>query len=165
MIRAATYQDAPAIMAMIRTQHSRSKYAGRCGISESALAHVVTQMIAQQNQYGPQGSLVLVAENSGEPVAFIAGILDRIYQIGDKLSAQDLFFVNERGSVSDTIKLLDGYIAWAKSIRACIEVTISWTDTLPGAERIAKLFGRKGFSKTGEMFEIRKEPAALARAA
>jgi hypothetical protein len=165
MIRKATFADAPAIMAMIRTQHERSKYASRCDIAEPVLQHTVTAMIAQQGQIGPQGSLVLVAEEGGEPVAFIAGVLDRVYQIGKKLTAQDLFFINERGSVGDTLRLLDGYVEWARSIRAVLEIVISWSDALPGAEDVAKLYARKGFSKCGEMFEIRTDAEAVGEAA
>jgi hypothetical protein len=165
VIRKATFADAPALIELVRTQHARSKYAGRCAIAEPVLQHLVTQMIAQQGQIGPQGSLVLVAEQTGEPVAFIAGILDRVYQIGKKLTAQDLFFVNERGTVGDTLKLLDGYIAWARSIRAVLEIVVSWSDTLPGAEQVAKLYERKGFSKCGEMFEIRTDAEAVGEAA
>src|SRR4051812_12808807 len=115
MIRRATFDDAPALMRLIRAQHARSKYAGRCRIAEPALEHLVTAMIAQQNQTGPQGSAVFIAERDGKVTGFIAGILDRVYQIGSKLAAQDLFFINE-GSVGDTLKLLDEYMAWARSI-------------------------------------------------
>lgn len=165
MIRPATFADAPALMALIRTQHERSKYAGRCRISEPALEHLVTAMIAQQNQIGPQGSCVFVAEQDGAVVAFIAGILDRIYQIGTKLAAQDLFFVNEGGSVGDTLKLLDCYVGWARSIRAVLEIVVSWSDTLPGAEQVAKLYERKGFAKCGEIYEMRTDAEALGEAA
>jgi hypothetical protein len=154
VIRKATFEDAPALMALIRTQHARSKYAERCRIAEPALQHLVTSMIAQQGQIGPQGSLVLVAEQDGKVVAFIAGVLDRLYGIGAKLRASDLFFVNEDGSVGDTLKLIDGYIAWARAIRAVLEISLSWVDTLPGAERAAGLFAHKGFTKTGEVWEI-----------
>lgn len=165
MIRKATYQDAPAIMAMVREQHSRSKYAERCRIAEPALQHLVSALIAQQGQIGPQGSCVFVAENTGEPVAFIAGVLDRVYSIGAKLKAQDLFFVNERGTVGDTMRLLDAYVGWARAIRAVLEISVSWTDTLPGAERVAKLYARKGFVKSGEVFEIATDAAAVGEAA
>lgn len=165
MIRSATFADAPALMALIRAQHARSKYAGRCRIAEPALEHLVTSMIAQQNQIGPQGSCVFVADKDGQPVAFIAGVLDRVYCIGAKLKAQDLFFVNEGGTVGDTLRLLDAYIAWARSIRAVLEISVSWTDTLPGAERVAQLYGRKGFRKSGEVFEIAKDEAQQEEAA
>lgn len=155
MIRKATYQDAPAIMALIRANHLRSKYAAY-RIAEPALQHVVAAMIAQQGQMGPQGSCVFVAERDGEPVGFIAGILDRIYGIGSKMCAQDLFFINE-GGVGETLRLLDAYIAWARAIRAVLEIKVSWNDALPGADRVAKLYAHKGFAKCGEVFEIRTD--------
>lgn len=160
MIRRATFADAPALMELIRRQHARSKYAGRCEIAEPQLQHLVAGMIAQQNQIGPQGSCIIVAEENGEPVAFIAGVLDRVYQIGKKLAAQDLFFVNEGGTVGDTLKLLDEYLAWARGIRAVLEIKVSWTDTLPGAEAVAKLYQRKGFAKCGEVYEIKTDAQA-----
>ena len=165
MIRRATFNDAPAIMALIRSQHARSKYAARCAISDNALEYLVAQMIGQQGQIGPQGTCVFVVEKAGKPVGFIAGILDRVYQIGRKLTAQDLFFVNEGGSVADTLKLLDEYIAWAQSIRAVLEIVVSWSDTLPGAERLAQLYTRKGFTKSGEMYEMRTDAEAVGEAA
>jgi hypothetical protein len=164
MIRKATYQDAPAIMALIRAQHARSKYATRCRINDASLEHLVTALIAQQGQIGPQGSCLFVAEENGEPVAFIAGVLDRVYGIGAKLTANDLFFVNEGGGIGDTLHLLDHYIVWARSIRAVLEIKLSWTDTLPGAEQVAKLYQRKGFTKSGEIYEMRTD-AAQAEAA
>lgn len=165
MIRPATFTDAPALMGLIRAQHERSKYAGRCRIAEPALEHLVTAMIAQQGQIGPQGSCVLIAEKNGKPVGFIAGILDRVYAIGAKLAAHDLFFVNEGGSVADTLKLLDGYVAWARSIRAVLEIRVSWTDTVPGADRVSRLYGRKGFAKCGEVFSVDTDADAAKEAA
>jgi hypothetical protein len=165
MIRKATYDDAPAIMALIRAQHARSKYATRCRINDASLEHLVTAMIAQQGQIGPQGSCLFVADDNGKVVAFIAGVLDRVYQIGAKLTAHDLFFVNEDGGVGDTLHLLDHYIGWARSIRAVLEIKLSWSDTLPGAEQVAKLYQRKGFSKCGEVYEVRTDAQALGEAA
>lgn len=159
-MRKATFQDAPAIMQLLRDQHTRSKYASRCRIAEPQLQHLVTSMIAQQGQIGPQGTCVFVCDNAaGEPVAFIAGILDRVYMIGAKLKAQDLFFCNEGGSVKDTLQLLDGYVNWARSIRAVLEINVSWNDTMPGADRVAQLYARKGFRKSGEIFEIATDEA------
>jgi GNAT superfamily N-acetyltransferase len=164
MIRRATFDDAKALIQLIREQHAASKYAGRCPIAEPALANLVTNMIAQQGQIGPQGSAVFVAERDGKVVGFLAGVLDRVYQIGKKLAAQDLFFVNN-GTVGDTMALLDAYVAWAVSIRAVLEIVVSWSDTLPGAEKVAKLYERKGFSKCGELYEMRTDAEAVGEAA
>jgi hypothetical protein len=150
MIRRATFDRRPAIMALIRDAARALEICQPLPYRRAALEHLVTAMIAQQGQIGPQGSCVFVAVRDGKAVGFIAGILDRVYQIGKKLVAQDLFFVNE-GAVGDTLALLDEYVAWARNIRAVLEIVVSWTDTLPGAERVAQLYSRKGFIKSGEI--------------
>lgn len=155
MIRPARFQDAPAIERLIRSQHERSKYAHRVEISDKALSTLVQGMIAQMGQHGPQGSHVSVAVRDGRIVGFIAGVLDRVYHIGKKLTANDLFFINENGTLGDTIKLLDSYVEWAKANPKVLEIVVSWSDTLTGAERVADLYRRKGFAKSGEMFEMR----------
>jgi hypothetical protein len=47
----------------------------------------------------------------------------------------------------------------------CIEVILSWSDTLPGAERMAEIYRRKGAVKSGEMWEIALDAAAVEEAA
>lgn len=155
MIRPARFQDAPAIERLIRDQHARSKYAGRVEISDKALNQLVMAALAGMTQSGPQASHVSVAVRDGKIVGFIMGTLDRVYHIGKKLTANDLYFVNEGGTTGDTLKLLDAYVAWAKSNPKVLEVMVSWADTLPGAGRVAELYRRKGFQKSGEMFEMR----------
>lgn len=157
MIHPATTANAKAIKALIRRQHLGSKYADRCGISDKALDGIVDGMIAQQNQHGPQGSYVAVALQDGIVTGLLAGVLERVYHIGDKLTAADLFFVNESGKVGDTLALVDAYVAWARRNRRVIEIMLSWNDALPGADRVAKLFTHKGFAKTGEMYELRAD--------
>jgi hypothetical protein len=154
MIRPARHQDVPAIERLIRRQHAASKYAGRCGIAPKALTAYVEGAIASINARGPSATHLAVIERGEEVRGFIMGVLSRIYQVGDKLEANDLFFVNE-GLPSDSFKLLDSYIAWARSHRPVIEIKLSWTDTLPGAGRVAELYRRKCFVKVGEIFEMR----------
>jgi hypothetical protein len=141
---------------MIRDHYPRSKYAGRVRINDASLDHVITSLIGQQNQIGVQGSLVLLAENDGKLTGFIAGILDRIYLFGAKLKANDVFFVNT-GPASDAAKLFDGYVNWARSIRAVEEIRATWTDILPESSKVAKLYARKGFAKTGEIYALAME--------
>lgn len=151
MIRKATQQDAPAIERLLRSTHARSKYAGIVGLSDRALADLVMYMIAAQGQNGPQGSYVAVAEEKGKVVGFIAGVLDRIYHFLKQMRAADLFLINE-GSPRNLPALVDGYMAWAIANPKVHEITLSWTDTVPGGERIAKLFERKGMTKMGEIY-------------
>lgn len=159
MIHRATPFNTKAIEALIRAQHPRSKYATRCNISDSALRTAVSSLISQQQHHGPQGTYAAVAIHDGKVTGFMGGMLSRVYMIFDKLVAQDAFLIND-GDPRDTFALIDGYLAWAKENRRVIEINLSWTDTLPGAERIGDLYGRKGFSKIGEIYEMRVEPVA-----
>ncbi len=161
MIRRALPQDMKGVERLIRAQHAASKYASRVDISDKALESLLLGMFAQMGQNGPQGSHIAVAVRDGAVVGFIAGVLDRVYHMGVKLTANDLFFVNE-GTPADTFGLIDSYVAWAKANPKVIEAVLSWSDTVPGAERVAALFVRKGFAKSGEMFEMRLDAEEVA---
>lgn len=165
-MRPATLSDAPQLMALIRSAHSRSKYAdGRCNISDVWLQQVVCGMIASQGQKGPQATCVFVVEREGKIVAFMAGIVDRVYHFLTKLKAQDLFLINEGGKTGDTLKLVDAYIAWARAVPAVLEICLSWTDTMPGSDRLPALCKRKGFEKSGEIWEIYTDAESAREAA
>lgn len=156
MIRAARSTDVPLLLAMLHEMHAASKYAGRVEISDKAADALLMSAIASQGQHGPQASHVIIAEQDGKPVGFMVGVLDRVYHIGNKLTANDLFlYVRPNSGVRPVIALIDSYIAWASGKRAVVEIMLSWSDALPGAADIAALYGRKGFTRSGEMFEMR----------
>jgi hypothetical protein len=99
---------------------------------------------------------VAVAEEDGKVVGFMAGVLDRVYHVGSKLVANDAYLVVRPGAkAAHSLQLIDGYVAWAQGIRAVLEIKLSWTNTLPGAARAAKIYERKGFAAVGEIYEMR----------
>lgn len=156
MIRNARHQDIPAIMAMLHEMHAESKYRGRVGISDKAAENLLMSAIAMSGQRGPQGTHVIIAEKDGEPVGFMVGSLDRVYHIGDRLTANDIFlYVRPGNGIRPVLGLIDSYTEWASSIRAVVEIVLSWSDTMTGAAAIAPLYARKGFVKSGESFEMR----------
>jgi thiamine kinase-like enzyme len=122
-------------------------------------------MVAGQRQNGPQASFVKVIEKGDEVVGFIAGVLNRVYNIGEKLCASDVFLVNEGKSLKDTLQLIDLYIEWARSNPKVIEVGLSWSDALPNARDIASIYRRKGAHLVGEQYEIRLDVGAERAAA
>jgi hypothetical protein len=164
MIRPACFRDVPAIERLIRAQHAASRYAASVPISGKALSALALSMVAQMGQHGPQGSHVAVAVRDGRVAGFIAGVLQRVYSVGTKLEAVDLFLVNS-GSAGDLLKLVDSYVAWASANPKVVEVKLSWTDTMPGAARIAGVYRRKGFARVGEVFEMRLDGRREAEAA
>lgn len=153
MIRPARFQDAAAIEALIRRQHERSHYAGRVGIADKALENLVMGLIAGMNQHGPHGTHVVVNEEDGKVVGFFAGVLQRIYNIGDRLGACDQYLVNE-GRVTASLQMVDSYVEWAKANPKVLEIGLTWTDAMPDGERAAKLYERKGFRRNGESFVL-----------
>lgn len=156
MIRNARHQDIPVLLAMLHEMHAASKYAGRVEISDKAAENLLESAIAMSGQRGPQGTHIVIAEQDGAPVGFMVGSLDRVYHIGSKLTANDVFLYVRPGSgVRPVLALIDSYIAWASAIRAVVEIVLSWSDTMTGAAAIAPLYERKGFVKNGESFEMR----------
>jgi hypothetical protein len=112
------------------------------------------QSIQRHNLKAAGGTCAFVGERNGAIEAFIIGSLDRVYHIGTKLMAQDLYFLSSpEGAPRSSAKLIDAYIEWATAIPDLIEINISVTSVISKPERVEKLFIRKGFSRSGAMFE------------
>lgn len=154
MIRDANFADIPAMGRLLRAGHERSKYAGRVKIVEKSLEQMLVGLVAAQKQNGPQASFIQVVEHDGEVIGFMAGSLNRVYNIGDKLCAADLYLVNDGKRLKDTLALIDNYIEWARSNPKVIEIGLSWSDALPNAADIASIYQRKGAHKVGEQFAV-----------
>jgi hypothetical protein len=153
-MRNARFSDIPALATMLKESHLQSKYAARCGVSDKAIEQALTSCVATMNQNGPGASFVKVIERDEKIVAFMAGTLSRIYGIGTKLSASDLFLVSNGKSIKDVLALIDEYISWANSNPKVIEVGLSWSDALPNGEAIANIYKRKGARLVGEQYSI-----------
>jgi hypothetical protein len=154
MIRVAKFADTPAIEGLLSRAHARSKYFGRTGINLKALNDMVMGLIAGQNQKGPQATYMVVAEQDEEVSGFMAGALSRAYNFLDGLVATDVFLINEGGPI-DAIRMVDGYLNWARGNPKVIEIGLSWSDALIGGEAAAKLYKRLGAKLVGEQYEIR----------
>lgn len=141
--------------------HSASKYAGRVPISAKAMRDLLQHCLLMQRRPLPGGTCFFVAVDAADTVqGFFIGQLDRVYHIGVMMMAQDVFFhVSDRGRAADSVQLLDEYIGWAKATPKVLEINASWVDTIPGAERLPVLLERKGFTKTGEIWEMRLDVA------
>ena len=166
MIRRARASEVPVLEAMLREMYGRSKYLGRVEISEKAMREALTMLIMNELPMSPHSSMVRVSEQDGEIVGFIAGQFDRVYHIGRRIRANDVFlYVKPNQSPKHMLALIDAYVAWARSNPKVVEIVLSWTDALPGAARIGDLYARKGFAKIGEMYELRLDEPALEEAA
>lgn len=165
MIRAAKFADIPALGKIIHETHQRSKYARRTGINEKALEQLLTGLVAGQNQNGPAATFIMVSECEGKISGFMAASLTRIYNIGDKLGASDIFLISQSDNRVDTNNLIDAYIEWASSNPKVIEIGLSWSDTVPKGELAKNLYTRRGFRVSGESYTLRRDAEITRRAA
>ena len=166
MIRAATPADLPRVRELVHDMHAASKYFGRVDISHKALDDLLLTALGNCRRNIDGGTHFNVSERKGAVTGFMIGILSRVYFIGNRLVAQDMFLnVAKSGSASDVLGLIDGYVAWASANPKVMTINLSWNDTLPGAERIVHVYRRKGFLRTGGIYEMAVDRPALREAA
>lgn len=162
MIRDARFSDIPALTKLLRWAHRTSKYATRTQLHDKSIEELLLGLIAGQKQNGPGATYlkVICHDETGEVVGFMAGMLNRVYNIATKLAASDLFLINTNGAYrADMLGLIDGYVEWAKSNPKVIEIGLSWSDAITDGQSLARLYRRKGFKLVGEQYELRTDDA------
>jgi len=156
MIRRATFSDIPRMVELLCEAHAASKFAARVGVSRKAAHTLLQQAVTRNGGTNDGGTIVLVAEHAGVLEGLFVGVLNRVYFIGDKLEANDMYlFVTPSAGRADASKMIDGYLEWADANPKVDrqDVKLSYTDALPGAARVGRLYAKKGFRRAGEIFE------------
>ena len=158
MIRPAKFGDIPRLAELLEQAHRRSKYANRTTVNIKEIKSLMMNAIQRHGLVSVGGSCVFVSEPNDMVDGFIAGMLDRVYHIGDKLSASDFFFyVAPDGSWDSASGLADAYIEWAQNIKDVIVIQLAATDVIQDYQRTAALYRRKGFAQTGVIYERRTD--------
>lgn len=153
MLRAARMVDIPALMPLLELHAERTRYAGTLKIDERAARQMLGQAIGRNGHTKLGGALVNVIEVDGEIKALMIGLLDRVYAIFDALVAQDLVLVAHDDAPPLAVRqLISAYLDWAQRNPLVFETNLSWTDVVPGAERLGPFYARIGFEKSGELF-------------
>lgn len=156
MVRAAKFGDIPRLTALVIEMHGASKYAGAVEVDEKHAKAMFMHMIQRHGGQHDGATLVNVVENrDGQVAGFMVGMLDRVYHIGTMLAAKDVFLYVQKGRAGalDAGRLIDAYVEWATGNAKVHEVNLSWTDTMPGAERVGALYEAKGFKRCGAIYE------------
>ena len=166
-LRAARFADIPRIVELMGEMHEASKYAELDTVDEQAAHRLIAQCVQRHGHKHDGGSFVTVIEKDGQIEGFVVGILDRVYHIGKHLSANDVFlFCSSKAAPASGLALFKAYLNWAMAIPKVRVIKASWTDAVPGAERMAQVYEKKGFTRTGEIFErVAMAPAELEQAA
>lgn len=156
--RRARFGDIPAIVELMQESHRRSKYRNRGAIVPKLAKSVLLNTIQRHGLTRVGGACVFVTENDGVLDGFIIGVLELVYSISDKLSANDLFFyVSERGLPQSAGHLLDAFIERNVGIDGLVQIQMGATDAIQDYERTAKLYRLKGFVQTGVIYEMRMD--------
>lgn len=158
MIRAATMSDLPRLYELVLQMHAGSKYAARAiGVDESTAKSILMDGVRRHGGDHNGATLLNVYPAEGQPEAFMLGILQRVYSIGNRLEAQDFWLYRGKASARAVSGLVDAYIKWADASPKVAEICLSWTDVIPEAAALGKLYDRKKFTKAGEIFKRASE--------
>lgn len=154
MIRPAKFVDVPRIVELLVEMQQSGRYREIDEVDERAAHQLVAQAIQRHGGIHYGGAHVMVAEKNEIVEGFIIGMLDRIYHIGTRLAANDVFlYVSPRGRAVDCLHLLRSYIDWAETCPKVRITKLSWTDALPDAEQIERVYNSMGFRRCGGIYE------------
>lgn len=151
MIRPAKFGDINALVELMKEGHARSKYAGRDEVDVKEAKALLMASIQRHGLKREGGTCVFVTDQVD---GFMMGMVDRVYHVGTKLVAQDLFYYAREGvKPQDAVGLLGAYLDWAESIPNVIEIRNGVTDIIGDVERVEALYRRRGFTRCGVIME------------
>lgn len=155
MVRLATFSDLVALHALVMEMGKSNKHFPDVQPDEDAAKALMMQAVQRNEGKHNGGCLVNVFEQDGALHGFMVGSLQRVHLIGNRLEAMDVFlYCAKTAPARAAMALIDAYIAWAEKNPKVAKIFLSWNDMLgiDGA-KIEKLYERKGFHRTGGIFE------------
>ena len=164
MIRNAKFADIHAICRFLLWCHSQSHYAktGTVGVDLEETKRLVGSAISRHGHKTGGGCWVQVAEGiDGNIDGLMLATLQRVYSIGDKLMATDLFWaVNEHAAHGDAFALMRNMIAWAQSCPLVVEVHIATTAVIVEDPAVTSRMLRQSFcmKQYGHIHRLEFEP-------
>ena len=160
MIRRANFADIPRLVEILQDAHARSPYVGLANIDEREAKALLVNAINRHGRQNIASTFIEVAEAGGVVEGFIIGLLQRLYHIGDRLQATDLFWLaTPLVEPADPSKLMRNMIAWAESCPAVVDIQVGVTAALNGDwTRTEKLLRRRGLTPYGGIYrkEVRR---------
>lgn len=152
MIRPAKAADIPRLWALTEEMFLASIYVGHDEPDMKIAKGLFLQGIQRHGLMSAGGTRVMVTEKDGVVEGFLLGILDRVYHIGHKLTATDMYFyASPRASSRAAIELLDDFLAWAEGNSKVVEICLGATNAVGDYHRTGLLYRRKGLAQCGVM--------------
>ncbi len=160
-VRTARYGDTPRLVEILQQGHKESKYADRGKVDVEEAKQVLMGAMQREGSLGPGGTCCLVAETEGVVEGLLFGITERVYHIGDRLMATDVFwYVTDAARAIDSLELFNAFERWALGHPKVIEIHLGITTALNDdkrLERMAKMYEKAGYVRAGLMFEKRTD--------
>lgn len=158
MIRDAKFADIHGIIGLLEYGHGRSHYAGSgVRIDQKEAKRLLVQSIQRHGGKNGGACFVQVAEKDGVINGLILGTLARVYAIGDKLSATDLFWIAAPTvDPTEPLRLMRNMVDWAWQSPHVVEVKCGATAVIQDPEGAGKLLERIGMKQFGNIYRMEK---------
>lgn len=158
MIRDAKFADIPGIVSLLTDAYQRTHYA-RTGLAEIDVAEAKRLLVQSIQRHGGKNGgacWVQVAERDDILNGLILGTLTRVYSIGNKLMATDLFWVASPSvDPFDPAKLMKGMVEWARKSPHVVEVNCGTTAILnDDPAEAGKMLERLGMKQYGNLYRM-----------
>lgn len=153
MIRQARFVDVQAMAAMMQEAHARSIYRDLDEIDAPAMKRLFVSAVQQHGKPGEGGTCAFVAEPGGQVEGFIVGVLQRVYHVGKRLSASDLFFLTRPDAdPRSAVGLLGAFLDWAEGNPKVVEIQMGATSALGDWRHAGRLYERRGLEQCGGIY-------------
>lgn len=152
MIRPAKMTDILRMVDILKDAHSRSIYAGKCGVNERQAKGLLGEAVMASFS---GAAFADVSERAGQVEGFLIGITAPVYLIGDRLMATDLFWIaTTQVEPKDPRQLMARFIEWAKAIPDVCEIRCGTTPVIQAPEKAARMLKRLGMTEFGQFHRL-----------
>ena len=160
MIRDANFADIPAITDMIADRYRLTHYAkdGTVDIDVDEIKRLLRDGIHRHGGKNGGSTFVQIADKGGLVTGLIFGTLVRVYSIGNKLSATDLFWLaTPLVEPHEPERLMRNMIEWAWKSPLVAEVKCGATAVITNDPmRVGKVLERVGMENYGQIFRMER---------
>ena len=155
-IRPARMIDTPALADILAERQKDSRYYGVDEVDLPYAKKLIGAGIQRHGHTTDGGCFVMVAEDEdGAVMGFVYGMLSRVYHVGHKLAATDVFLIGRKDCPALALThLFDAYLDWARANPRVVEIGASWSDVIPGSDGFASIYIRKGFRHCGSTYRL-----------
>lgn len=156
-VRPAKVADIPRILDLIEAAHKRSIYAGVDAVDREYARSLFMRTIRFNGCHGDGACLFLVSEIDGVAQGYFLATLDRVYQVGKRLCANEVhFYLTPEADQRDLLRVINSFLAWGEANPRVAEFRIGESNVLGDPDpRFADLLERKGFTKGATVFTKR----------